>query len=51
MTGRLFLQWIRDRPRDKLTTPEAAEMVIWTWIHLQEESREGAWECDTDPAV
>jgi hypothetical protein len=26
---RLFLQWICDRPRDKVTKPEAAQTVIW----------------------
>jgi len=36
--GALFLQRIRDRPRDKVTKPEAVQMLRWAWMHLHEET-------------
>jgi len=48
---RLFLQRIRDRPRDKVTKPEAVQILIWAWMHLQEEIIEEAWERDIDRVI
>jgi hypothetical protein len=40
-TGR-FRQRIRDRSHCKVAKPEAVHMLIWAWMHLQEETIEEA---------
>jgi hypothetical protein len=47
-TRRLFLQWIHDRSRDTVTKPEADQMLIWLWMHMQEDIFEESWTRGTN---